>query len=188
MRSPSYPTGSAWSRRPPCPSTAWPPPRPSTCSARRRAAPCSSPEPPGPSAGYALRLATAAGWSVTGLARAADEDFVRGSGAELIITPTGSFDAVLDAARLDTAAIALVRDGGSYVGTRPGGGPASERGITTAAVETDPDARVLADLLARTASGELPARVHAVLPLDRAADAHRALAKGGVRGRYVLRP
>jgi NADPH:quinone reductase-like Zn-dependent oxidoreductase len=44
------------------------------------------------------------------------------------------------------------------------------------------------DLLARTASGELPARVHAVLPLDKVADAHRALAKGGVRGRYVLKP
>jgi NADPH:quinone reductase-like Zn-dependent oxidoreductase len=138
--------------------------------------------------GYALRLAVASGWSVTGLARAADEDFVRDSGAEFTDTPVGTFDAVLDGARLEAEAIALVRDGGSYVGTRPGGGPASERGVTTAAVETDPDARVLTDLLARTASGELPARVHAVLPLDRAADAHRALEKGGVRGRYVLRP
>ncbi|GAA4724315.1 hypothetical protein GCM10023350_03320 [Nocardioides endophyticus] len=48
---------------------------------------------------------------------------------------------------------------------RPGEGPASERGVTTAAVETDPDASVLTDLLARTASSELP-----------------------VRGRYVLTP
>jgi len=46
----------------------------------------------------------------------------------------------------------------------------------------------LGDLLARTASGELPARVHAVLPLDQVADAYRAVAKGGVRGRYVLKP
>jgi D-arabinose 1-dehydrogenase-like Zn-dependent alcohol dehydrogenase len=46
----------------------------------------------------------------------------------------------------------------------------------------------LGDLLARTASGELPARVHAVVPLDHVADAHRAVAKGGVRGRYVLKP
>jgi NADPH:quinone reductase-like Zn-dependent oxidoreductase len=46
----------------------------------------------------------------------------------------------------------------------------------------------LGDLLARTASGELPTRVHAVLPLNDVADAHRAVAKGRVRGRYVLKP
>ena len=38
------------------------------------------------------------------------------------------------------------------------------------------------------ASGELPARVHTVVPLAQVADAHRAVAKGGVRGRYVLQP
>jgi NADPH:quinone reductase-like Zn-dependent oxidoreductase len=43
-------------------------------------------------------------------------------------------------------------------------------------------------LLARTAAGELPARVHAVVPLAQVAEAHRAVAKGGVRGRIVLRP
>lgn len=138
--------------------------------------------------GYALRLAAASGWTVTGLARAADEEFVRDSGAEFTATPAGTFGAVLDAAQLEAEAIALVRDGGTYVGMRPGGGPAPERGVATAAVETDPDAGMLADLLARTASGELPARVHAVLPLEGAAEAHRALEKGGVRGRYVLRP
>jgi hypothetical protein len=51
-----------------------------------------------------------------------------------------------------------------------------------------PDGPRLAGLLARTASGELPARVHAVVPLDQVADAHRAVAKGGLRGRYVLTP
>lgn len=56
------------------------------------------------------------------------------------------------------------------------------------AVVTHPDGPRLGDLLTRTASGELPARVHAVVPLGRVADAHRAAAKGGVRGRYVLKP
>lgn len=51
-----------------------------------------------------------------------------------------------------------------------------------------PDGSRLADLLARTRAGELPARVHAALPLDQVADAHRAIANGGVRGRYVLEP
>ncbi|MFE1029698.1 zinc-binding dehydrogenase [Streptomyces sp. NPDC058818] len=43
-------------------------------------------------------------------------------------------------------------------------------------------------LLACTASGRLTACVHAALPLAQAADAHRAVAKGRVRGRYVLTP
>jgi D-arabinose 1-dehydrogenase-like Zn-dependent alcohol dehydrogenase len=30
--------------------------------------------------------------------------------------------------------------------------------------------------------------VHAVVPLDEVADAHVAMANGGVRGRYVLKP
>jgi NADPH:quinone reductase-like Zn-dependent oxidoreductase len=55
-------------------------------------------------------------------------------------------------------------------------------------VAVHPDGARLAGLLARTASGELPARVHAVMPLDQAAAAHRAVAKGGLRGRYVLTP
>jgi NADPH:quinone reductase-like Zn-dependent oxidoreductase len=55
-------------------------------------------------------------------------------------------------------------------------------------VVTQPDGARLAQLLDATASGHLPARVHAVVPLDQAAAAHHAVAKGGVRGRYVLQP
>jgi D-arabinose 1-dehydrogenase-like Zn-dependent alcohol dehydrogenase len=39
-----------------------------------------------------------------------------------------------------------------------------------------------------TARGHLPPRVHAVVPLDQVATAHRAVAEGGIRGRYVLQP
>ena len=53
---------------------------------------------------------------------------------------------------------------------------------------THPDGARLAQLLDAAASGHLPARVHAVVPLDQVAVAHRAVAKGGVRGRYVLQP
>jgi NADPH:quinone reductase-like Zn-dependent oxidoreductase len=82
----------------------------------------------------------------------------------------------------------LVRDGGLFVGVQPSAEPTTERGITVTAVVAHPDGPRLDDLLARTASGELPARVHAVVPLDQVADAHRAVAKGGLRGRYVLTP
>ena len=60
--------------------------------------------------------------------------------------------------------------------------------VIDAHVVTHPDGHQLSELLARTASGALPARVHSVMPLDEVADAHRAMAKGGVRGRYVLTP
>jgi NADPH:quinone reductase-like Zn-dependent oxidoreductase len=137
---------------------------------------------------YVASLAQDRGWQVTGLARAEDEAFVRGLGVDFTTDATPGWDAVADAAVLQERGLALVRDGGRFVGVRPGAAPEAERGISVAVVETVPDGRRLAELLARTASGELPARVHATLPLAQAADAHRAVAKGGVRGRYVLTP
>jgi len=138
--------------------------------------------------GYVASLAQDRGWEVTGLARAEDEEFVRGLGAEFTTHAEPGWDAVADGAVLRERGLALVRDGGAFVGVQPSAEPATERRITIDAVVTHPDGPRLGDLLARTASGELPARVHAVVPLDQVADAHRAVAKGGVRGRYVLKP
>lgn len=138
--------------------------------------------------GYVAALAPDRGWQVTGLARAADEAFVRSIGAAFTTHAEPGWDAVADGAVLREQALALVRDGGAFVGVLPSGGPAAERGITVSAVSVHPDGPRLAGLLARTASGELPARVHAIRPLDQVADVHRAVAKGGVRGRYVLTP
>ncbi|MEQ4209093.1 NADP-dependent oxidoreductase [Actinopolymorpha sp. B9G3] len=138
--------------------------------------------------GYVARLSQDRGWQVTGLARAEDERFVRGLGADFTTHAEPGWDAVADGAALQDGGLALVRDGGAFVGVRPNAEPAPERGITVVAVVTHPDGPRLGDLLARTASGELPARVHAVVPLDQVADAHRAVAKGGLRGRYVLEP
>ena len=84
--------------------------------------------------------------------------------------------------------LALVRDGGIFVGMQPGAAYPEERGVTIREVVTRPDGARLAQLLDATARGRLPARVHAVVPLDQVAEVHRAVAKGGVRGRYVLRP
>lgn len=138
--------------------------------------------------GYVTALAQQRGWQVTGLARPEDEEFVRGLGAGFTADAGRGWDAVADGAVLQGQGLALVRDGGAFVGVQPGAEPSTERGITVAAVVAHPDGARLGGLLARTASGELPARVHAVVPLDQVADAHRAVAKGGVRGRYVLRP
>ena len=136
--------------------------------------------------GYLLPLAQDRGWRVTGLARAEDEEFVRGLGADFAEHAEPGWDAVADAAKLQEPGLALVRDGGTFVGVQPGAEPPAERGISVTAVAVHADGPRLGELLARAASGELPARVHATVPLDRVADAHRAVAKGGVRGRYVL--
>ena len=137
---------------------------------------------------YLVVLAQDRGWAVTGLARAEDEGFVRDLGAHFTTDAAPGWDAVADAAALQERGLALVRDGGTFVGVKPGAEPEAERDITVRVVVTEPDGARLAQLLDVTASGHLPARVHAVLPLDEVAAAHRAVAKGGVRGRYVLQP
>lgn len=138
--------------------------------------------------GYLVVLAPERGWHVTGLARPEDEQFVRSLGADFTTEPAPGWDAVADTAVLQDRALALVRDGGTYVGVQPGAEAAAERGITSVAVVAHPDGARLAGLLTRAAAGQLPARIHAVLPLDRVADAHRGVAGGGARGRYVLKP
>jgi NADPH:quinone reductase-like Zn-dependent oxidoreductase len=138
--------------------------------------------------GYVVPLAQDRGWRVTGLARAGDEAFVRGLNAEFTTEPVPGWDAVADGGVLQEQGVALVRDGGLFVGVQPSAVPREERGVTVRVVVAHPDGAALARLLDAAASGHLPARVHAVVPLDHVADAHRAVAKGGVRGRYVLQP
>jgi NADPH:quinone reductase-like Zn-dependent oxidoreductase len=138
--------------------------------------------------GYVTSLAQDRGWRVTGLARTQDEAFVRGLGADFTTRPEPGWDGVADAGAVQEDGLALVRDGGVFVGVRPNAVQTPERGITVTVVVTHPDGPRLRDLLARTAAGQLPARIYSVLPLEQAADAHRAMAKGGVRGRYVLQP
>ncbi|MDT0270047.1 NADP-dependent oxidoreductase [Streptomyces sp. DSM 44915] len=138
--------------------------------------------------GNVLPLARDHGWRVTGLARAADEAFVRGLGADFTTAPEPGWDSVADAAVLQERGVELVRDGGDFVGMQPGTLPAAVRGVRVQVVVAAPDAARLAELLTAAANGHLPTRVHAVLPLDQAAEAHRALTGGGIRGRYVLRP
>jgi len=138
--------------------------------------------------GYVAALAGERGWRVTGLARAEDEAFVRGLGADFVSRAERGWDAVADAASLQKAGVSLVRDGGVFVGVQPSVRPEVERGVRVDVVSVDHDTPRLQALLERAAAGALPARVHEVVPLDRAADVHRTVAKGGVRGRYVLRP
>ena len=162
--SPSYPTDSTWSRRPPCRSTASPPPRRSTCSARPRAARLLVTGAAGAVGGFALRLAVASGWSVTGLARAEDEDFVREHRRPLRARADRGLRRRLDAAR--------TRGRGDRAGPRrrlvrrppPGRRSHAGAGHHHRGGRHDPEPTCSQTCWPVRRPGELPARVHAVLP------------------------
>ncbi|MEV6367115.1 zinc-binding dehydrogenase [Micromonospora musae] len=141
--------------------------------------------------GYAVALAARDGWAVTALGRPSDDGFLARAGAVDLITDLrgiGGFDAVLDTALLNEAALRAVRDDGAYVGVFPGLEPEPERGVSVTAAVVVPDGRRLRDMLALTAQGELEARRAGTVPLAEAVRAYDALRSGGQRGRWVLTP
>ena len=138
--------------------------------------------------GFVIELATRAGWQVTALARPGDLEFVKSRGAELVTELTGTYDAVIDAAGLQEAALPAVGDGGSIVGV-VGIAPLPEdpsRVVHTQQVH--PDGARLAELLELAAEGVLTARVLETVPLADTERAVAATAAGGRRGRWVVVP
>jgi NADPH:quinone reductase-like Zn-dependent oxidoreductase len=136
--------------------------------------------------GFAVQLAVAAGLDVTAVASTGDEAFVAGLGAKTVLSrtdtpPAKAFDGVLNAASVPDA-IAAVRDGGVFVAVTDHTAPAAERAVRVDTVHVTPDRSLLADLLGR----ELTTRVAGTLPLEEAAQAHRRLEAGGLRGKLVL--
>jgi len=154
---------------------------------------------------YVIQLGRHAGLTVIGDAKPEDEALCQSFGAHHVVSrgeamaaavrelyPDG-VDAVIDAALLGPSVLPAVRDGGQLLVVRPYAGPAedgkAERDITVQLVmvgrhlhEGDRIAE-LADLVGK---GVLTLRVAEALPADQAAEAHRRLAAGGVRGRLVL--
>lgn len=137
---------------------------------------------------FVVSLAAERGWVVTGFARPTDEKFIRGLGADFTARSSGVWDAVADTAGLQDSAAQLARDGGLFVGVRPNVLPEPGRGVTVRAVSVVPNTERLASLLGWAADGKLATRVADELPLDQVSDALQLVAKGGARGRYVLRP
>jgi len=139
--------------------------------------------------GYAVALAKATGWDVTGHGRPSDEAFVSSTGALFTAEPRpASYDAVLDGAVLQQAGVALVADGGTFVGVQPSMPPESERGVVVTAVKVQRDGALLGQLLDRSVSGELEVRVTGTIPLQDAATAYGKVGGGGQRGRWLLVP
>ena len=154
---------------------------------------------------YAIQLGRHAGLTVIGDAKPEDEALCQSFGAHRVL-PRGEamaaavrelypdgVDAVLDAALLGPAILPAVRDGGQLLAVRPYQGPAedgkAERDITVQVVLVGRhlhEGHRIAELADLVDKGVLTLRVAEALPASQAAEAHRRLAAGGVRGRLVL--
>lgn len=150
--------------------------------------------------GYTIQLAKSDGLTVIADASEADESLVRKLGADHVIrrgqdfgaqvraiVPEGA-DAVLDCALLDDLVVPAVRDGGAIATVRGFQGEA-QRGIVFHPVYVPKYAREsekLDRLRRQVEDGQLTLRVAKTFPAEHAADAHRMLEGGGVRGRLVL--
>jgi NADPH:quinone reductase-like Zn-dependent oxidoreductase len=138
--------------------------------------------------GFATQLAAGDGLRVLAVASDADEDWVRSLGAAEVLERGASLDREVDAL-LDAVPIGdvgCVRDGGTALFTRRISELEPQRGIRYEMPLVHVDAPMLADLTQQAADDRLRTRVAQTLDLDDAAEAHRRLERGGLRGKLVL--
>jgi NADPH:quinone reductase-like Zn-dependent oxidoreductase len=150
--------------------------------------------------GYAVQLARADGLHVIADASSADEQLVRDLGADVVLPRGDDFarhvrdnvpegvDGLVDAALLDEKVVSVVRDGGGFVAVRDYLG-VRPRGIAFHRVLVSVYAREHAKLdrlREQVDAGQLTLRVARTFPADQAAQAHRLLEAGGIRGRIIL--
>ncbi len=150
--------------------------------------------------GYAVQMAKAEGLRVVADASPEDEQLVKELGADLVVGRGNQFaelvraeipegvDGLVDAALLDALVAPAVRDGGRIATVRGFEG-VEGRGITWHPVFVRNYARQQAkldQLRQQVEDGHLTLRVAQALPADQAAEAHRLLEAGGIRGRLVL--
>jgi NADPH2:quinone reductase len=152
-------------------------------------------------ASYVIGLAHERGLQVIADAKPQDEELVRGFGADIVVARSDDFAravrevapqgvaAVYDTALLNGTAFGAIRDGGGLVVVRGWDDSEPERGIRIVAVRV---ATVLQrtdwleHLRALASDGRLALRVAGRYAPQQAADAHRAMEAGGLRGRALI--
>ena len=150
--------------------------------------------------GYAVELGVADGLHVIAVAAPKDEALLRKLGAEMVVPRgddaaqrirsivPGGVDGLVDAAVIGAPILPAIRDGGGLAAVRGFEGE-TERGITIHQVrvaEYVQNQGALDRLGHLVAQGKLTLRVAETYPPERAAEAHRRLEAGGVRGRLVI--
>jgi NADPH:quinone reductase-like Zn-dependent oxidoreductase len=150
--------------------------------------------------GYVVQLAKADGLTVVADASEADEQLVRDLGADVVVRrgddvaqrirerfPDG-VAGLADGAVQDALVLDAVREGGRVTtvrGYRGDGRPGIEV-LPTMVRRVAEDHAALDRLREQAEQGLLTLRVARTFPAEEAAEAHRVLARGGVRGRLVL--
>lgn len=142
--------------------------------------------------GFATQLAVQSGYRVLAQASHDDEQWVHGLGAHEVVSRSvdlstvGPVAAVFDAIPVGEAAAAAVEDRGIVVATRPTPAIVPARGVRQELQLIRLDRELLADLVGQVAAGRLRTRVAVTMPLTEAAEAHRRVLAGGLRGKLVL--
>jgi NADPH2:quinone reductase len=150
--------------------------------------------------GYVVQLAKADGLTVVADASEADEKLVNGLGADVVVRrgddvadrirahfPDG-VDGLADGSVQDALVLPAVRDGGAVATVRGyrGDGQRGLRVFPTLVRRVAEDRAALDRLRRQVEDGVLTLRVARTFPAEEAAEAHRMLERGGVRGRLVL--
>ncbi|WP_456599683.1 quinone oxidoreductase family protein [Blastococcus sp. SYSU DS0616] len=150
--------------------------------------------------GYVVQLAKADGLTVVADASEADEELVRGLGADVVVRrgddvadrirehfPEG-VDGLADGSVQDEQVLPAVRDGGAVATVRGyrGNGERGLRFFPTMVWKVAEDRAALDRLRQQVEEGAVTLRVARTFPAEQAAEAHRVLEAGGVRGRLVL--
>ena len=150
--------------------------------------------------GYVVQLARADGLRVIADAKESDVDLVRSLGADDVVARGDGFvdavrelvpdgvDGLADGAVLDAGVLGAIRDGGALATIRGWDGP-GERDVAVHAVMvfgSAGDTAKLQRLREQVEEGAVTLRVATTFPAAQAAEAHKLLAGGGVRGRIVL--
>ncbi|WP_211225886.1 NADP-dependent oxidoreductase [Nocardioides alkalitolerans] len=151
--------------------------------------------------GYAIQLAKARGLRVVADASKADEELVRSFGADRIVPRGSSFaesvrdlepdgvPGLLDGSVQGPEVLPAVSDGGTVAVLRPPDFEESRVDVRFVRVSTAVERPGLLDeIVGHAEAGRMTTRVACRLPLASAAEAHRLLERGGLRGRIVLVP
>jgi NADPH:quinone reductase len=150
--------------------------------------------------GYVVQLAKADGLTVVADASEADEQLVRDLGADVVVRrgddvaqrirehfPEG-VDGLADGSVQDELVLPAVKDGGAVATVRGyrGNGERGLRVFPTLVRRVAEDRAALDRLRQQVEDGVVTLRVARTFPAEQAAEAHRVLERGGVRGRLVL--
>ncbi|EKT79823.1 hypothetical protein WSS_A25745 [Rhodococcus opacus M213] len=146
--------------------------------------------------GFAMDLAVHRGIAVAGVAGDGDREFIEGRGGHFISRTSrdvagdlrralgGPAGALFATAPVDRSVLAGIEPGGvavSAVGER-----SANSGLDWRFLNARPNTDQTVELVRMAERGEIALRVAGTIPFEDAAEAHRAAARPGTRGRYVL--